>query len=112
MMNFNDLIGKEFKFYGVEFNHFKLDDTVFEAVEDEDDGYRSYLGSVEIFDKEGLIFFKEPLATIKIWEHDDGYRKVYKLLDVKDNHEWLVFGTENYDDWYPFFVFTYTPKQA
>lgn len=108
-MDFNDLIGEEVSFYGVDMNEFKLGDTVFEAIEDESDGYRSYLGSIEVKDSNDL-FFPFPLATVKIEEFDDGYTEGIKLVDVSDAHEWLIVGTSNYNDYYPYFVFDYKPK--
>jgi hypothetical protein len=45
-MRFYDLIGTEHDFYGIDFNHFKLDDTVYEILEDECDGYRSRHGPI------------------------------------------------------------------
>ena len=49
--------GKVYRFYGVDNNCFKLDNSVLEAVEDESDGYRSYLATVELADKEGFASF-------------------------------------------------------
>jgi len=34
----------------------------------------------------------------------------YCLVD-EDNHVWLVIGTDESDDWYPFFVCDYHPKE-
>lgn len=34
----------------------------------------------------------------------------YCLVD-EDNHIWLVVGTGDHDDWYPFFVCDYHPKE-
>lgn len=45
-MEFYNLIGKTFKFYGVDGYCFKLGKTVWEAIENPDDGYRSYLDSI------------------------------------------------------------------
>lgn len=112
-MKFEDTVGMEFDFYGVCNNEFKLGDTVFEAVEDPDDGYRSYLESVEVRESNGL-FFRSPLARVRVEEanavrpgdHDEGWR----MVDVEDGHEWLFVGTNHYDGYYPYFVFRYTPK--
>jgi hypothetical protein len=109
-MEFKELIGKELDFYGVDFNEFKLGDTVYEALEDEGDGWRSYLGSIEVKDSDG-IFFKHPLAKVVVEDDDDGYLLGYQLRDKEDGHIWLSFGTANYDDWYPYFTFQYNPKE-
>ncbi len=102
---FDDLIGKKMKFYGVDNNCFKLGNQVFEAVEDEDDGYRSYLDSVQLLDTDRLIFFDRPLDTVQVVDQGDWF-----ILLGKDDHVWLRFGTDYADDYYPMFVFEYTPK--
>jgi hypothetical protein len=103
-------VGVCIDFYGVDNNCFKLGDHVFEAEEDESDGYRSCLREVhEVTNTGGLIFFQTPIAKVVVQEArgiDEGFR----LLDVLDNHVWLEFGTDNTDDYYPYFVFNYYPK--
>lgn len=105
VINFDDLIGQTFKFYGAAEHQFKLNTTVWEAIEDESDGYRSYLGSVERKDSTA-IFFRTSLANV-ILKYDGDH---YRLEDAADKHVWLKFGTDNSDDYYPMFVFSYEPK--
>jgi hypothetical protein len=83
---------------------------VFEAIEDEYDGWRSYLDSIVVIESKG-IFFNNPLAKVKIEDYDDGHNEGFKLIDIEDNHVWLEVGTDDYDDWYPYFVFRYQPKE-
>jgi len=116
-MKFDDLVNKEFlAFYGVDNNCFRLGiiDTeellTYEAIEDQDDGYRSYLDSVEIKDPSGLIFFQGPVAIVSIEHTKDSYSDIFEFKDVVDNHIWLRVGTENCDDYYPWFVFEYSAK--
>jgi hypothetical protein len=109
-MKFEDMVGMKFDFYGVCNNEFKLGDTVFEALENPSDGYRSYLGSVEVRESDGL-FFRSPLARVRVEAvtatcSDEGW----SLVDVEDGHEWLFVGTNYGDEYYPCFVFRYTPK--
>ena len=106
----DDLLGKKFGFYGVDNNCFKLDRKVYEAIEDESDGYRSYLDSIEVVDKDG-IFFDKPLAFVEVKYSEWGYFEGYWLEDVEDGHVWLRVGTDNADDYYPMFVFDYQPKR-
>lgn len=109
-----NLVGKTFDFYGATEDQFKLGSTVYEAIEDPDDGYRSYLGSVEVVDSKA-IFFNQPLAEVTVLSVDEvngnGAFEGYKLVDTHDGHVWLVFGTENTDDYYPWFTFKYLPKE-
>ena len=103
---------EEFDFYGVCNNEFKLGDTVYEAVEDPDDGYRSYLGSIEVKNSDG-IFFGMPLARVKavaVSDHRD--LDGWEFVDVTDGHVWLRVGTDCGDSYYPYFVFEYSPKRA
>lgn len=111
-----------FNFYGVCDHCFKLDDLVWEAEEDEDDGYRSYMGSVTVA-KGNRIFFQSPIARVRVvrqnreenvpWTKDGEYSfDGWALVDAADGHKWLVFGTTNNDDYYPWFTFEYSPKPA
>lgn len=113
---FDALLGKEFDFYGVDGNFLKLDDTVWEVVEDESDGYRSMLDTVRRIPL-SEIFFKSPIARVRIeyseergeyGDEDD----LYRLVDVADKHVWLTFGTEHADDYYPCFRFEYSAKPS
>jgi hypothetical protein len=99
---------KTYKFYGVDNNSFKLGKQVFEAIEDPEDGYRSCLGSIEVKDPKGLIFFKTAVDTVKVV--DAAEYSGFKLVSVKDGHVWLEVGTDYSDNYYPCFVFTYTPR--
>jgi len=110
-MIFEDIIGKEVQFFGVDNLLFKVNDTVFEVKEDPDDGWRSYLGSIKVAKSDG-IFFNAPLATviIKDVENEQGLYDGYELVDIEDGHVWLTFGTDYHDDWYPHFVFYYEPN--
>ena len=112
---FERLLGKEHKFYGVDSNCFKLNSQVFEAVEDEDDGYRSYLGSVLLLGKpkdHNLIFPRHSFARVTLIECSYGDFEGYQIQDLDYHHIWLRFGTDNVDDYYPFFVFEYQARKS
>lgn len=111
--DFNSLLGAEFDFYGVDCNEFKLDNTIWEALEDKADGFRSYLGSVVRKESTG-IFFRQPLARVKLKLRKRRSRRVFKLVDLSDGHVWLEFGTDHNleNRFYPFFVFRYSPKPS
>lgn len=101
---------KTYLFYGVAGNFFRLNDMVFEAVEDPDDGYRSALDTIRVANSDNLIFLKLPLAEVKICEASatqtfDGY----EIFDVETNHIWLTVGTQDANDYYPMFTFNYSP---
>lgn len=109
-MQFEDMIGGTHKFYGVDNNCFKIGFHTFEAVEDPDDGWRSFMKCVEIKIDRELIFFGHSLATVRIDRLDHPDVEIYTLIDVDDGHLWLAFGTNQTDEWYPYFMFDYYPK--
>lgn len=114
MTEFKDIVGKRFGFYGVDGNRFKLGRWVFEALEDEEDGYRSHLKDIERRDHSDAIFFKRVLAVVKVieFEETEGYGdEGWRFVDVKDGHVWLEIGTNNVDDYYPCFYFRYNAKE-
>lgn len=128
--HFLSLVGMELDYYGCDQgdNTFKVDEIVFKVLEDPDDGYRSCLGTLDYTkahrDRPTSIFYRQPFAKVKIIafrEHEgdeedeygpnDGDKYGYRLIDVEDGHCWLEFGTNHYDSYYPFFIFTHIPKE-
>ena len=111
MKRFDELEDMWFDFYGVDCNRFKLDDTIYEAIEDESDGYRSMLDTIIINDRADSIFFKTPICRVKVQSKNTHSFEGYVLVD-ENNHEWLQAGTDHCDDYYPVFIFEYNPKQG
>jgi hypothetical protein len=113
-MDFDSLIGTKHDFYGASENQFKLGSQIWEAKEDEENGYRSFLDAVELVTSEA-IFFNQPIAkvnVIKAPSYVDRYEfEGYQLVD-EDSHIWLTFGTQDPSDYYPSFIFNYQPKLA
>jgi len=113
-MDFEKTVGKKYKFYGVHDTTFKIGPHLFEAEEDESDGYRSYLRCVNVVQDERLVFLRRSFATVEVVDitDTDCLFEGYALVDVDTNHCWLQFGTDNSDDYYPMFIFTYKlPEQ-
>ena len=112
------------QFYGTDNRCFKLDDLVFEAMEDESDGYRSYFDTIQVKDSTGLIFFQTPIDTVCIEYIDDGNVQDSEQNEVNmlrsfngylfrstiDGHLWLAIGTSYTDSYYPYFIFKYQPR--
>ena len=105
------LLGKTFYFYGVHGTKFKIDNIVLQALEDPSDGYRSYLGALVVTDDDG-VYHKRPLAEVTLELYENKYMHGYVLRDLDTNHIWAKIGTDNYDDYYPCFVFVYIPDQT
>jgi hypothetical protein len=105
-------------FYGIDNLRFKLAEQVFEAIEDESDGYRSYLESIKVVRNPEDIFRDQPIALVRVVEaeidldEEDGYPfrfRGYNLVDPT-GHIWLQIGTSSTDAYYPSFRFLYNPK--
>ena len=120
--HFMSLNGLELDYYGADSadNTFKVDGVVFKILEDPDDGYRSMLGAVDYTDKHSSIFFPNPVAKVRLTTYDvldkdtgfmESKNQGYRLVDIGDGHIWLEFGTHNYDDYYPVFIFRHNPKK-
>lgn len=106
------LLGLKANLYYVnELNRFQLGSVLFEVIEDESDGYRSYFQELQVIDTERRKNPGDFLAEVtieKVHEQDmDGYH----IVD-KDGHVWVEFGTNNNDDYYPCFYFTTNPKKT
>jgi hypothetical protein len=107
-IDFEELVGQEFDFYGVDGNCFKLDDVAYETIDG--DG----LDEVRICHDQHR-FHELPIARVVV-EGAAFSDEVYELIDLHDGHRWLAFGTEicftserSYD--VPF-LFEYTPKET
>lgn len=114
-MKFHELAEQHVGFCGVDNLSFCLIRSdgarlAFAAVEDESDGYRSMMEEVRSVPLEGLIFFRTPVARVKI-QDDEGLFAGYHLID-DDGHVWLRLGTDHADDYYPMFIFEYTPPKT
>jgi len=108
-INVDSLSGRTFGFYGAANNSFRLDGTVFEVVEDANDGYRSAMERLAIIGPVSGLF-SVPIAKVRVDVDENTSSECWKLVDADDGHVWLRFGTDNYDDYYPCFVFDYEPK--
>jgi hypothetical protein len=104
------LVGREFDFYGVNNESFALDGEVYTAVEDHDDGYRSYMETVVCEHcLMTMVFPRHCLARVRVLDLSNTDEEGYRLVDVDTGHAWLEFGTCHADNYYPYFFFTYTP---
>jgi hypothetical protein len=83
-----------------------LDDTTYEAIEDPDDGYRSYMRSFEVSAKTVVNRFKPiPVEC----ETDDDWMSIRSVATGKIC---LRIGTDSQDSYYPLFVAEWEPLAA
>lgn len=110
-VEFSRLIGlKASLYYRSHMNQFQLGDVIFEVLEDESDGYRSYMKAVQIVDQNAKRKEGDLLAEIIIQIASNSNFDGFDLVDTHDGHTWLSFGTDNSDDYYPSFTFYFQPK--
>lgn len=119
-MEFDELLGVEVGFCGVENNVVCLsvggERFAFEAVRmGASVGYRSMMEEVREVPLVGKIFFQEPIALVKVErfskkleEHHDAESEGYELKDL-EGKTWLRIGTRYADGYYPTFIFEYSP---
>ena len=110
-----DLYSQKIKRYGytdtAEVVRFVLDDKTYKAIEDPDDGYRSYLGELEITDEKISNNFPAQ-RVIGVMRPNDTYsnNNTIEFIDVITNKLVLAVGTDNFDDYYPVCVFEWNPQ--
>lgn len=85
---------------------FKLDGVVYVAIEDPDDGYRSYLGELKVDTKEITNAFTGVEVKGVYKESGD---VILCLVDTTTNETVLTVGTDYSDNYYPYFVANFNP---
>lgn len=95
-------------YYNAQMMRFKLDDKIYVATENPDDGYRSSLSEImRSDDKMKNVFRGQPVkGRYKEDEHDD----ILEFISVKTGKVVLMVGTDNTDDYYPSFVASFSPE--
>lgn len=106
-----DLTGVEESYGGIEYGgkaqiiRFVLDGIVFIAAEDPQDGYRSSLRDVTFsFDKK----ISNTFASVKV--KIDFKDNMLKIIDTKSKKIVLKIGTNYSDNYYPYFIGEWNPK--
>ena len=116
--HFSALVGTVGPYEGVDESNaiFKFAGVKWKAMEDEADGYRSFLDEVIYASQDANIIEQPQLATVRleeVIEEDEHYGETtfsgYHLVDVKTNHVWLEIGTSYFDSYYPCLVFRHNP---
>ena len=116
-----ELEGKQFDLYGVDNNSVCLgqgdEKWTYEVLEDENDGYRSSMGEMDMTPGAVGVFNDRPIATVTLSAdpmHSTDWGRVDDTWSLRDEggHVWLTFGTCDTDDYYPYFVFSYFPKES
>lgn len=90
---------------------FTIDGTTYMALEDPDDGYRSYMHELEIVEEPCKIKLPNIFVCCHMrgngdYENND----ILVFVDFENKKEILEIGTGNYDDYYPYCVLNYYPE--
>lgn len=87
---------------------FRLDGVVYEAIEDESDGYRSELREIRaVYTKPRNVFI--PTEVLSSFGEGSSFHVLY-FYDARTAKVVLEVGTNNDDDYYPNFVACFTPE--
>ena len=87
---------------------FCLDGVTYDAIEDLDDGYRSYLKELEVV--KDMPKIKLPDCPVICEMLDDDNAEVLIIRDAICKKKVISIGTDYSDDWYPCCVFNYNPE--
>lgn len=88
---------------------FTLDKTTYMAIEDPDDGYRSYLvDDLKVCDTPCRFQFPPVVVLCRMIETDS--REVLEFINLVNGKTILLIGTEETDDYYPYCVMEYHPE--
>lgn len=119
-MELKDLIGRK-KLDAVSFSDstdrfgsarvvkFRLDGVVHCAVEDEDDGYRSSLGELIVFDHDDIDNAFPSIDVDCVYE-PDAELDLLSIFDIQTRELVLQVGTDYTGGYYPYFVARFFPE--
>jgi len=89
---------------------FRLDGKVYTAVEDPSDGYRSSMEKIFVSDDAMNNVFSPVKVVGRINDKGEYHSNdTLELIDVANGKTILRVGTDNSDDYYPWFVAEWTP---
>ena len=102
------------RFEDANFIKFRLDGIVYVAIENPDDGYRSSMDKIYIATSKKDRIIKNAFTGCRVlgaMKKERGYQHdVLQLTDMVTGKVVLEVGTYNSDDYYPYFVSTFTPE--
>lgn len=113
-----DFSDEQVKTWGDEFEacqvmRFRLDGTVYVAVEDPSDGHRSCMNDLTVSEDATMKNVFEPVNVIGRHRDAGDYEEtadVLELIDTGTGKIVLEVGTEKTDDYYPYFIAAFHPE--
>lgn len=93
----------------VQYGRFVLDGVTYEIREDPSDGYRSYARDIAVVSAPvGNTF--PPVRVLARMLKSEYTDDALEIIDVANGKTILIAGTRNSDDYYPWYVFEWTPE--
>lgn len=89
---------------------FILDGKTYLAIEDLSDGYRSYLGTIELKDDSLVANKFEPVLVEADWAEAGEVNEILQFTDSVTGQVVLEIGTGATTDYYPYFVVVFRPE--
>lgn len=89
---------------------FTLDGVTYLAMEDPDDGYRSYLRELVIVDETCRIKLPNVQVSCEMW-HRCAEDEILVFTDVLNEKRFLAIGTDYREDYYPECIMEYRPEK-
>lgn len=89
---------------------FRLGDKCYLAAENPDDGYRSCLDYIQELDElpDSSEVIERPVNAFRKESYNSN---ILRVVDEETGHIWLEVGTDNTDDYYPWFVANWFPME-
>lgn len=90
---------------------FCLDGKIYTAIEDPCDDYRSCMKEI-ILSKATMTNKFKPMEVVGIYRDKSGYNScdILELVNISNGRTVVRVGTDNNDDYYPFFVSEFNPE--
>lgn len=95
---------------GCSYINFTLDGVTYKAIEDPEDGYRSYLTDLEISEEQCLYKLPDVSVICSMRPEMEEVNDILTFVDAKNGKEFLAIGTGNIEDYYPYCVLEYEPE--
>lgn len=91
---------------------FRLDGTLYSAIEDPNDGYRSSMRDLRVGGSAPIRNVFGPVQVLCVYRDKQGYHEsdLLEFYDAANGKLVLTVGTDNSDDYYPSYVAAFRPE--
>lgn len=90
---------------------FTIEGETYKLVENPGDGYRSWCEEIKVSDRKPKYTFDGVRVLCRaLPNYDCNNNDCMEIIDIKNGKTILIIGTKNYDDYYPYCCFEWTPE--